>query len=54
MEQSERIPFDEVRILVNDERTIVVTIWEDGAAQVAMRPSWSATWDPPQALKDAP
>jgi hypothetical protein len=54
VEQSERIPFDEARTLVNDEGTILVWIWEDGAAEAAVRPHRSATWGPVQALKDAP
>lgn len=54
MEQSERIPFDEVRLLVNDEGTILVHIWEDGTVDVATRPDRSTTWGPPQVLKDAP
>jgi hypothetical protein len=40
------------RLWVNDERTVLVRMWEDGTVEVALRPQLefaqdSITWGPP-------
>ena len=35
------------RIWVNDDRTILVRLWENGAMEVSTRPNQSGTWGPP-------
>jgi hypothetical protein len=38
------------RIWVNDERTILVTAWDNGVTTVAFRDHPSHTWGPPITL----
>lgn len=46
---------DGYRLFVNEERTVLVRIWPDGAAEVATRPDSDAIWGPPTSVReDAP
>jgi hypothetical protein len=40
------------RIWVNEERTILVTQWDNGTIQVATRDHPSHTWGPPTTLTE--
>ena len=38
------------RIWVNEQRTVLVTLWENGVVHVATREHASHTWGPPTTL----
>lgn len=38
-------------LLVNDDRTVLVRIWQDGTTEVATRPNPDAIWGPPVAVQ---
>jgi hypothetical protein len=42
----------EYQIWVNDERTILVTVWPNGVATVAFRDTSAHTWGPPVTLTE--
>lgn len=39
------------QLWTNEERTILVTLWEDGTMEVAFRDDPSHTWGPPVVLR---
>ena len=39
-------------LLVNDERTVLVTIWENGTTTVALRSDPSEVWGKPIEVKE--
>lgn len=43
---------DGYRLFVNDERTILVRIWDDGSAEVATRESEGDIWGPPVLVRE--
>ena len=40
------------RVWVNEERTVLVSMWPDGTVTVATRPDPHATWGPPVTMKE--
>lgn len=40
------------RLWVNDERTLLVRVWEDGTCEVARRDDGVETWGPPTLLTE--
>ena len=38
-------------LLINDERTVLVRMWENGTVEVATRPEQGAIWGPPIVVK---
>jgi hypothetical protein len=42
----------EYRLLVNDERTVLVTVWPSGETTVATREDPGAVWGPPVVVKE--
>lgn len=42
------------RLWVNETRTILVRIWEDGRVEVSLRLSNQHTWGPPIGLTEEP
>lgn len=40
------------RLWVNEERTLLVRLWESGVMEVATRDEPDATWDPPTKCKE--
>lgn len=41
------------RIFLNEERTVLVTIWRTGEITVALRDDASGIWGPPIRLKES-
>jgi len=37
----------------HQEQQVLVTIWPDGACEIATRPDSQATWGPPSPLEEA-
>lgn len=42
------------RLWVNEERTILVRMWENGEVEVATRESADAIWSPPVDMREEP
>jgi hypothetical protein len=40
------------RLFVNDERTVLLRIWPDGATEIATREDPSHTWGPPVVVRE--
>lgn len=41
-------------VYVNEDRTVLVTVWDDGTAHVATRPHMDAIWGPPVIVQQEP
>lgn len=40
------------KLLVNDDRTVLVRIWPGGTTEVATRPTPAAIWGPPIEVRE--
>jgi hypothetical protein len=40
------------RLFINDERTVLLRIWPDGATEIATREDSSHTWGPPVVVRE--
>jgi hypothetical protein len=40
------------RLFVNDARTMLVRVWDNGTVAIATRPDPGATWGPPLVLAE--
>jgi hypothetical protein len=40
------------RLFVNEERTVLITVWPDGTMTVALRDSSSGVWGPPVVMRE--
>lgn len=43
---------DGYRLFINEDSTIMVTMWDNGSTEVATRPNSSHTWGPPVKLEE--
>lgn len=41
-----------MKIMVNEDRTVLVTVYEDGTMTVATRPHESGIWGPPVRVEE--